>query len=105
MSSASTSKTTTKPAPEAEKHDPQAQLVPVPLVFLLDRTCSSLSLDWDDSNTDLAHLGGKTPGLAKSGGDKLWEDNWDDDDVEDEFSVQLRNELTKKRGGGDAMES
>ncbi|KAI8052171.1 DSS1/SEM1 family-domain-containing protein [Syncephalis plumigaleata] len=25
----------------------------------------------------------------------LWEDNWDDDDVEDEFAVQLRNELTK----------
>jgi len=47
-------------------------------------------LDWDDSNTDLAHLGGTAPGAAKSGGDKLWEDNWDDDDIEDEFSVQLR---------------
>ena len=46
--------------------------------------------DWDDSHTDLAHLGGAPPGAAKSGGDKLWEDNWDDDDVEDEFSVQLR---------------
>jgi len=46
--------------------------------------------DWDDSQTDLAHLGGAAPGAAKSGGDKLWEDNWDDDDVEDEFSVQLR---------------
>ncbi|KIM59529.1 hypothetical protein SCLCIDRAFT_1217657 [Scleroderma citrinum Foug A] len=52
--------------------------------------------DWDDSQTDLAHLGGATPGVAKSGGDKLWEDNWDDDDIEDEFSVQLRNELTRK---------
>ena len=47
-------------------------------------------LDWDDSKTDLAHLGGAAPGAAKSGGDKLWEDNWDDDDIEDEFSVQLR---------------
>lgn len=47
-------------------------------------------VDWDDSQTDLAHLGGATPGAAKSGGDKLWEDNWDDDDIEDEFSVQLR---------------
>ena len=46
--------------------------------------------DWDDSQTDLAHLGGSAPGAAKSGGDKLWEDNWDDDDIEDEFSVQLR---------------
>ncbi|KAJ7163976.1 DSS1/SEM1 family-domain-containing protein [Mycena crocata] len=60
--------------------------------------------DWDDAQTDLAHLGGSAPGAAKSGGDKLWEDNWDDDDIEDEFSVQLRNELTKKSKGGDAME-
>ncbi|KXN88497.1 hypothetical protein AN958_07163 [Leucoagaricus sp. SymC.cos] len=46
--------------------------------------------DWDDSQTDLAHLGGAAPGAAKSGGDKLWEDNWDDDDIEDDFSAQLR---------------
>ncbi|EKM48612.1 uncharacterized protein PHACADRAFT_266254 [Phanerochaete carnosa HHB-10118-sp] len=59
--------------------------------------------DWDDSQTDLAHLGGAAPGAAKSGGDKLWEDNWDDDDVEDDFSVQLRNELAKKNGT-DAMQ-
>ncbi|KAG6333555.1 hypothetical protein ID866_5530 [Astraeus odoratus] len=51
--------------------------------------------DWDDSETDLAHLGGAAPGVAQSGGDKLWEDNWDDDDIEDEFSVQLRSELAK----------
>jgi len=62
--------------------------------------------DWNDSETDLAHLGGAQPGAAKSGGDKLWEDNWDDDDIEDEFSVQLRNELakTKESGSGTAME-
>ncbi|PPQ67497.1 hypothetical protein CVT25_006038 [Psilocybe cyanescens] len=62
--------------------------------------------DWDDSKTDLAHLGGAAPGSAKSGGDKLWEDNWDDDDVEDEFSVQLRNELakTKSSGTGSSMD-
>ena len=47
-------------------------------------------LDWDDSQTDLAHLGGVAPGAAKSEGDKLWEDNWDDDDIEEEFSAQLR---------------
>ncbi|KAI0077878.1 hypothetical protein K474DRAFT_1771416 [Panus rudis PR-1116 ss-1] len=56
--------------------------------------------DWDDAQTDLAHLGGAAPGAAKSGGDKLWEDNWDDDDIEDDFSVQLRNELAKKKNGG-----
>lgn len=30
--------------------------------------------------------------LAKSGqpGDHLWEDNWDDDDIEDDFTKQLR---------------
>ncbi|KAL5525584.1 hypothetical protein ACEPAG_6920 [Sanghuangporus baumii] len=55
--------------------------------------------DWDDAQTDLAHLGGTAPGAAKSGGDKLWEDNWDDDDVEDEFSVQLRGELVKTGQG------
>ncbi|KAF9048616.1 DSS1/SEM1 family-domain-containing protein [Panaeolus papilionaceus] len=63
--------------------------------------------DWKDSDTDLAHLSGAAPGSAKSGGDKLWEDNWDDDDIEDEFSVQLRSELEKKKGstaGTAAME-
>jgi len=27
---------------------------------------------------------------------KIWEDNWDDDNVEDDFSVQLRLELVKQ---------
>ncbi|KAG1781601.1 DSS1/SEM1 family-domain-containing protein [Suillus placidus] len=61
--------------------------------------------DWDDSSTDLAHLNGAAPGVAKSAGDKLWEDNWDDDDIEDEFSVQLRNELSKAgKATGDPMQ-
>ncbi|KAI0059262.1 hypothetical protein BV25DRAFT_1890235 [Artomyces pyxidatus] len=60
--------------------------------------------DWDDSQTDLAHLGGTAPGAAKSSGDKLWEDNWDDDDIEDEFSVQLRNELAKTTKEGVPMQ-
>lgn len=46
--------------------------------------------DWDDSATELAHLGGAAPSAAKSGGNKLWEQNWDDDDVEDNFSRNLR---------------
>ena len=46
--------------------------------------------DWDDSKTHLGDLRGTvTPGAAKSDGDKLWEDNWDDDDIEDDFSVQV----------------
>ena len=56
----------------------------LPIVFCFHHT------DWNDSETDLVHLGGPQPGAAKSGGDKLWEDNWDDDDIEEEFSVQLR---------------
>ncbi|GBB99370.1 hypothetical protein RclHR1_00350026 [Rhizophagus clarus] len=28
----------------------------------------------------------------------LWEDNWDDEDVEDDFSKQLRAEITKDNG-------
>jgi hypothetical protein len=58
--------------------------------FFAEPSPSPPGLDWDDSQTDLAHLGGVTPGAAKSEGDKLWEDNWDDDDIEEEFSVQLR---------------
>ncbi|KAH8104884.1 DSS1/SEM1 family-domain-containing protein [Phellopilus nigrolimitatus] len=55
--------------------------------------------DWDDKQTDLEHLGGTAPGAARSGGDELWEDDWDDDDVEDEFSVRLRGELVKTGQG------
>ena len=31
--------------------------------------------------------------------EKLWEDDWDDDDADDEFVVQLREELSKTAGG------
>ncbi|KAG5437828.1 hypothetical protein PCANB_000542 [Pneumocystis canis] len=37
--------------------------------------------DWTEADTDL--------GISK---DKLWDDNWDDDDIEDPFSVSLRKE-------------
>ena len=63
--------------------------LPFPTSFVIGHH-PDFTLDWRDSETDLAHLGGAAPGAAKSGGDKLWEDNWDDDDIEDEFSVQLR---------------
>jgi len=54
------------------------------------RLLRSNPLDWDDSETNLSHLTSTKPGAEKSGGDTLWEDNWDDDDIEDEYSVQLR---------------
>ncbi|KAJ4480016.1 DSS1/SEM1 family-domain-containing protein [Lentinula aciculospora] len=104
MSTASSSKTQDKPANVDEKKKQETR----PHLGVLeedDEFEEFTAADWDDSQTDLAHLGGVAPGAAKSGGDKLWEDNWDDDDIEDEFSVQLRNELVKtEKGSGDAME-
>jgi len=35
----------------------------------------------------------------------VWEDNWDDDNVEDDFSQQLKAELERKAGGGKPTES
>ncbi|KAF5326979.1 hypothetical protein D9619_004817 [Psilocybe cf. subviscida] len=102
-SSASNSK-----AAETSKADESAVQEVVPTVGVLeedDEFEEFATADWQDSETDLAHLGGAPPGAAKSGGDKLWEDNWDDDDIEDEFSVQLRSELekTKAAKSGDSM--
>ncbi|XP_069121460.1 26S proteasome complex subunit SEM1-like [Argopecten irradians] len=34
----------------------------------------------------------------------VWEDNWDDDNVEDDLSVQLRNELEKFSKNADGHE-
>ena len=53
--------------------------------------CTFNIIDWDDSQTDLANLGGTGTAGSAAGGDKLWEDNWDDDDIEEEFSTQLRS--------------
>ena len=82
------------------------------------------TLDWDDSQTDLANLASAGAAGSAAGGDKLWEDNWDDDDIEEEFSTQLRfafllhpasvcllkshlplrAELEKTKTGSDAMQ-
>ncbi|POY73232.1 hypothetical protein BMF94_3565 [Rhodotorula taiwanensis] len=68
--------------------------------------------DWDPKDSYGAHLAAKSGGAAQGtngtgtatqGGegakalDSLWEDDWDDDDVADDFSVQLRGELLKQR--------
>ncbi|KAF9451868.1 hypothetical protein P691DRAFT_785763 [Macrolepiota fuliginosa MF-IS2] len=85
------------------------ELEPSRLIYSASLDQGAASHDWDDSETDLAHLGGAAPGAAKSGGDKLWEDNWDDDDIEDDFSVQLRSELEKtkkaKEAAGESMQT
>ncbi|GAA5878784.1 hypothetical protein JCM5296_003415 [Sporobolomyces johnsonii] len=63
--------------------------------------------DWDTKDTYAASLS-KTSVTVAAGGeptkalDMLWEDNWDDDDVSDDFSVQLRGELLKQQ---DQMQS
>ncbi|ODQ65080.1 hypothetical protein NADFUDRAFT_51679 [Nadsonia fulvescens var. elongata DSM 6958] len=42
--------------------------------------------DWTEADSDVAINGGKN---------HLWEENWDDDNVDDDFAVQLREELSK----------
>ncbi|ORX37096.1 DSS1/SEM1 family-domain-containing protein [Kockovaella imperatae] len=34
-------------------------------------------------------------------GDQLWEMNWDDDDVDDEFTKQLRTAIAERNGASD----
>ncbi|GAA5994612.1 hypothetical protein JCM5350_003963 [Sporobolomyces pararoseus] len=52
--------------------------------------------DWKDSDTYGASLNAKAGQPGQKSLDLLWEDNWDDDDVSDDFSVQLRGELLKQ---------
>jgi len=105
--SASTSNAKTSESSKPEEQQKQESLPNLGVLEEDDEFEEFAVADWNDSETDLAHLAGAQPGAAKSGGDKLWEDNWDDDDIEDEFSVQLRNELAKAKessGIGTAME-
>eukprot|EP00475_Leptophrys_vorax_P046385 TRINITY_DN993_c0_g1_i1.p2 TRINITY_DN993_c0_g1~~TRINITY_DN993_c0_g1_i1.p2 ORF type:complete len:107 (+),score=38.61 TRINITY_DN993_c0_g1_i1:29-349(+) len=41
----------------------------------------------------------------EAAGKNLWEDNWDDDDVDEQFLLHLRAELAKNDGGGNVGES
>ncbi|KAI0294414.1 DSS1/SEM1 family-domain-containing protein [Russula brevipes] len=105
MSSAAAS--TSKPEDPAKETESPKEGEQVPHLSVLEEDDEFEEFavqDWDDSQTDLSHLGGVTPGVAKSEGDKLWEDNWDDDDIEEEFSVQLRNELEKSGKGAVPMQ-
>lgn len=49
--------------------------------------------DWDEKDTFAASLdkgAAAEKGTGSAGLDSLWEDSWDDDDVGDDFSIQLR---------------
>ncbi|KAK7495652.1 hypothetical protein BaRGS_00013099 [Batillaria attramentaria] len=47
--------------------------------------------DWEEQDEDAADV-------------NVWEDNWDDDNVEDDFSKQLRAELEKQGKNADGTE-
>ncbi|KAK4700232.1 26 proteasome complex subunit DSS1, partial [Phenoliferia sp. Uapishka_3] len=53
--------------------------------------------DWEDKETYGAKLKASGGQDAQTGINSLWEDNWDDDDVADDFSVQLS--LTRRAKG------
>ena len=67
-----------------------------------DQTNSCMDADWPDHSTvmgvqaDANNASGSATvaldmsGSLRAGSDHLWEDNWNDDDIEDEFSVALR---------------
>jgi 26 proteasome complex subunit DSS1 len=77
-----TSQNTTQKKKEAEKTEKK----PVPQLGPLDEDDEFEEFpaeDWNENEEDAEDT-------------HLWEDNWDDDDVEDDFSVQLRNELSKQ---------
>lgn len=69
--------------------------------------------DWDDSEASLNQISTSIKGKADSANngqanpgsngsnDNLWEDNWDDDDIEDDFSVQLRKAISEQNGPQD----
>ena len=52
-------------------------------------------LEWKDEETDVSKFLEQSGATGKSGvPTQLWEDTWDDDDVEEDFSVQLRRVLS-----------
>ncbi|WRT68079.1 uncharacterized protein IL334_005054 [Kwoniella shivajii] len=65
------------------------------------------ALEDDDEFEDFpaTDYGGNVLDAMKKAGDgpndNLWEDNWDDDDVEDDFTKQLRTAIQEKQGAPD----
>ncbi|WWC71022.1 uncharacterized protein I206_104975 [Kwoniella pini CBS 10737] len=62
------------------------------------------ALEDDDEFEDFpaTDYGGNVLDALKKAGDgpndNLWEDNWDDDDIEDDFTKQLRTAIQEKQG-------
>ncbi|WVR06609.1 hypothetical protein IAU60_003641 [Kwoniella sp. DSM 27419] len=65
------------------------------------------ALEDDDEFEDFpaTDYGGDVLDAMKKAGDgpndNLWEDNWDDDDVEDDFTKQLRTAIQERSGNPD----
>ncbi|WWD18749.1 hypothetical protein CI109_103203 [Kwoniella shandongensis] len=65
------------------------------------------ALEDDDEFEDFpaTDYGGNIQDALKKAGagpnDNLWEDNWDDDDVEDDFTKQLRTAIQERAGAQD----
>jgi hypothetical protein len=59
---------------------------------VLISTVSFIVVEWNPSESSLAHLtsANDASDTAPTMTSNLWEDNWDDDDVDEDFSKQLR---------------
>ncbi|SCV73455.1 BQ2448_7381 [Microbotryum intermedium] len=105
----STSKDAQTSPPAAASASASTSVDQLPALHEDDEFEEFASQDWDDSATysnvlasksAQASTGGAAAAAAgtdgqqqqqqKQGLDSLWQDNWDDDDVEDDFSVALR---------------
>jgi len=80
---------TTEAAKTAEKSTQNKETTPATKLEEDDEFEDFPSEDWTEENTDLP-----------SGNNHLWEESWDDDDTNDDFSAQLKEELKKVEGQG-----
>ncbi|KAJ9475778.1 26S proteasome complex subunit [Pseudozyma hubeiensis] len=117
MSATSSNSQTTKPEAQSSKPTEENKSA-LPSLGALDEDDEFEEFDeqdWNDAETDLSHLTAGTshaPGAgvgltmgasSASTGDHLWQDSWDDDTVEDDFSKALRAELDKQSNAPQAM--
>ncbi|KAK9448764.1 DSS1/SEM1 family-domain-containing protein [Limtongia smithiae] len=87
----SDAKTETKPE-SSSAPDAKAAEAPAAVVTLEedDEFEDFPAEDWADEEADISIPGGK---------EHLWEENWDADDADDDFSNQLREELKSRYAG------
>ncbi|KAI9314394.1 DSS1/SEM1 family-domain-containing protein [Dichotomocladium elegans] len=71
-----------KPTQNPKTKEPQAEVPQLGALEEDDEFEEFAAEDWNEADEDLDDS-------------HFWEDNWDDDDVEDDFSKQLRAELQK----------